>query len=165
MEANIIWHEIRSFLYRTWHSISLRHQVIKINVETNEISKKKTKKKNSKARNKNKNPWTILVWKASLVQLKRTPSLICIPIWQILISLVSYRCISILIAYHRPDKSTWQLQLCSTEHKKLLSLPPEIIVIMYYNWQIVSFLLFSFRNMWSKIVKHQMIPFMVRKKL
>lgn len=134
-------------------------------METNEISTKKTKKKNSKARNKNKNPWTILVWKPSLVQLKGTTSLICIPIWQILISLVSYRCISILIAYHRPDKSTWQLQLCSTEYKKLLSLPPEIIVIMYYNWQLVSFLLFSFRNMWSKIVKHQMIPFMVRKKL
>lgn len=133
--------------------------------KTNEIKKKKTKKKNSKARNKNKKPLTILVWKPSLVQLKGTPSLICIPIWQILISLVSYRCISILIAYHRPDKSTWQLQLCSTEYKKLLNLPPEIIVIMYYNWQLVSFLLFSFRNMWSKRVKHQTIPFMVRKKL
>lgn len=127
------------------------------------FQKKKTKKKIQKPEIKTKNPWTILVW--SLVQLKGTPSLICIPIWQILISLVSYRCISILIAYHRPDKSTWQLQLCSTEYKKLLSLPPEIIVIMYYNWQLVSFLLFSFRNMWSKIVKHQTIPFMVRKKL
>lgn len=134
-------------------------------METNEIKKKKQRKKIQKPEIKTKNPWTILVWKASLVQLKGTPSLICIPIWQILISLVSYRCISILIAYHRPDKSTWQLQLCSTEYKKLLNLPPEIIVIMYYNWQLVSFLLFSFRNMWSKIIKHQTIPFMVRKKL
>lgn len=128
------------------------------------LKKKKPRKKIQKPEIKTKNPWTILVWKASLVQLKGTPSLICIPIWQILISFVSYRCISILIAYHRPDKSTWQLQLCSTEYKKLLSLPPEIIVIMYYNWQLVSFLLFSFRNMWSKIIKHQTIPFMVRKK-
>lgn len=126
--------------------------------------KKKPRKKIQKPEIKTKNPWTILVWKASLVQLKGTPSLICIPIWQILISLVSYRCISILIAYHRPYKSTWQLQLCSTESKKLLNLPPEIIVIMYDNWQLVSFLFFSFRNMWSKIVKHQTIPFMVRKK-
>lgn len=128
------------------------------------FKKKKQRKKLQKPEIKTKNPWTIIVWKASLVQLKGTPSLICIPIWQILISLVSYRCISILIAYHRPDKSTWQLQLCSTEYKKLLNLPPEIIVIMYYNWQLVSFLLFSFRNMWSKIIKHQTIPFMVRKK-
>lgn len=129
------------------------------------FQQKKQRTKIQKPEIKTKNPWTILVWKPSLVQLKGTPSLICIPIWQILISLVSYRCISILIAYHRPDKSTWQLQLCSTEYKKLLSLPPEIIVIMYYNWQLVSFLLFSFGNMWSKIVKHQTIPFMVRKKL
>lgn len=129
------------------------------------FQQKKQRTKIQKPEIKTKNPWTILVWKPSLVQLKGTPSLICIPIWQILISLVSYRCISILIAYHRPDKSTWQLQLCSTEYKKLLSLPSEIIVIMYYNWQLVSFLLFSFGNMWSKIVKHQTIPFMVRKKL
>lgn len=128
------------------------------------FQKKKQRKKIQKPEIKTKNPWTILVWKPSLVQLKGTPSLICIPIWQILISFVSYRCISILIAYHRPDKSTWQLQLCSTEYKKLLNLPPEIIVIIYYNWQLVSFLLFSFRNMWSKIIKHQTIPFMVRKK-
>lgn len=137
MEANIIWHEIRSFLsrldiqyYSDAKSLRLVWKLMKF------PKKKKTKKKNSKARNKNKKPLTILVWKPSLVQLKGTPSLICIPIWQILISLVSYRCISILIAYHRPDKSTWQLQLCSTEYKKLLSLPPEIIVIMYYNWQL-----------------------------
>lgn len=133
-------------------------------METNEISKKKTKKKNSKARNKNKKPLNNPCMEAESCSTQRN-SLICIPIWQILISLVSYRCISILIAYHRPDKSTWQLQLCSTESKKLLNLPPEIIVIMYYNWQLVSFLLFSFRNMWSKRVKHQTIPFMVRKKL
>lgn len=87
------------------------------------FQKKKQRKKIQKPEIKTKNPWTILVWKPSLVQLKGTPSLICIPIWQILISLVSYRCISIRIAYmyHRPDKSTWQLQLCSTEYKKLLN--------------------------------------------
>lgn len=147
MEANIILHEIRSFLSRLDIQYYQDPKSLRLMWKLMKFQKKKQRKKIQKPEIKTKNPWKILVWKPSLVQLKGTPSLICIPIWQILISLVSYRCISILIAYHRPDKSTWQLQLCSTEYKKLLNLPPEIIVIMYYNWQLVSFLLFSFRNM------------------
>lgn len=94
-------------------------------METNEVSKTKTKKKIQKPEIKIKN-WTVLVWTA----LKGAPSLICILIWQIIIGLVSYR------YYLHPNclSQAWQkhtqLQLCSTEYKKISNLPPGIIVIM-----------------------------------